>query len=100
MTRNFVFNTLSRAIANPENVRAVVEVFNHDKTSEIILIDFDPLSNHQLLDETLPSVGVWSAQTPECEEIACGEFRSYDEAVERVYDFLLNNNAELYIDSL
>lgn len=99
MTRNFVFNTLSRAIADCENVRAVVEVFKDGATSEIILIDFDPLSNHQLLDETLPRVGVWSRQV-ECEEVDCGEFPSYEKAVDFVFNLLFLYDAELYIDSL
>lgn len=99
MPRNFIFNTLSRAIADPENLRAVVEIFKDGETSEIILIDFDPLSEHDLLDETLPRVGVWSEQV-DCEEVDCGAFRSYDEAVSFVSHLLSVNDAELYIDSL
>lgn len=99
MTRNFIFNTLSRAIADPENLRAVVEVFDNGITSEIVLIDFDPLSDHDLIDETLPRVGVWSLQV-DCVEVDCGVFRSYDLAVDFVFNLLLNYDAELYIDSL
>lgn len=110
MTRNFVFNTLCRAIADPENVRAVVKVFKNGEVDETYFFDFDMLSDGELLDENRPRVGVWSLMPPDWGtsaaferdyiELDCGVFRTYDEAVSFVFELVLNNDADLYIDLL